>query len=325
MPRVSVIIPTYNRAHLIAEAIDSVLAQTYRDFELIVVDDASTDRTRDVLEGYGDRIRVIARGANGGAGAARNDGIRESVGEFIAFLDADDLYLPTRLEAAVKFLDEHAEYGASYAEMLFVYPNGERPERLYVASKGGGCSGDIFDAVLRQGVISTQTVTIRRGVLDRVGTFDETLPSGQDWDLWWRLARATRIGYIDELACVYRVTPDGLSRSGVRAAASWVRRDRKALATFPDLTPSQRRLLNLRLYLDLRYLAFYLAARGRHREEHRACLSALKTACASRLWLPASKALVSLVVGQHAAKWAQMLRDRGRRAAVPYQGSARKA
>lgn len=310
MPRVSVIIPTYRRAHLVRESIDSVLAQTYRDFEVIVVDDASPDATRAVLESYGDRIRVIYREQNGGAGAARNDGLRASSGEFIAFLDADDMYLPTRLASAVVALDAHPEYGAVYAEVRFTDPSGEQPPFLWVERMGGGRSGWILDEVLQRGLICTQSVTIRRSVLDRVGFFDESLRSGQDWDLWWRIARVAQIGYVDEVVCTYRITPDGLSRMGVTSAESWVRRDRNALANYTDLTPRQQRLLRRRLYLDLRYQASYLAAQGQLRKARAASREALRVALAAGLWGSALKAAAGLATGERSSLWVQTLRSR---------------
>jgi glycosyltransferase involved in cell wall biosynthesis len=310
MARVSVIIPTYNRAHIVREAVDSVLAQTYRDFEIIVVDDASSDATRSALESYQGKIQAIFCETNGGAGAARNVGIRASSGEFVAFLDADDLYLPTRLETAVEALDGHPEYGAVYAEVRFTDPSGKQAPFLWVDRMGGGRSGWIFEEVLLRGIICTQSITVRRSILDRVGPFDVTLRSGQDWDLWWRIARVTQIGYLDEVVCTYRITPDGLSRMGVAAAESWVCRDRKALATFTDLTPRQKRLLHLRLYRDLRYQALYLAAQSRPREARASSREALRVALSAKLWGPALKAVAGLVTGERSSLWAQALRAR---------------
>ncbi len=310
MPRVSVIIPTYNRAHIVKESVDSVLAQTYRDFEIIVVDDASSDDTRSALESYQGRIRAIFRETNGGAGAARNIGIAASSGEFVAFLDADDLYLPKRLECAVAALDAHPEYGAVYAEMRLTDPSGKQAPFLWVERMGGARSGWIFEEVLLRGIICTQTITTRRSLLDQVGPFDVTLRSGQDWDLWWRIARVTQIGYVDEVVCTYRVTPDGLSRMGVTAAESWIRRDRKALATFTDLTPRQRKLLHLRLYRDLRHQALYLAAKSRSREARASAREALQVALSARLWGSALKAAAGFVTGERSSLWAQSLRIR---------------
>jgi len=247
MPRVSVIIPTYNRAHVVGEAIDSVLAQTYQDFEIIVVDDGSTDNTREVLEDYArrhpDKMRVIYRQTNGGAGAARNDGIRASQGEYIAFLDSDDLYLPNRLESAVRFLDEHPEYGAAYAEVRHLGLGATASSGLWVAAHGGGRSGHIFAALCDHQMITTPTVTIRRSALERAGSFDEQILSGQDTEMWWRVARQTPIGYVDAVVAAFRAARGSLCRSGSRSTAHWVRLGDNALRSYRGLTRSEQRAL----------------------------------------------------------------------------------
>jgi len=315
MARVSVIIATYNRAHVVSEAIDSVLAQTYRDFEVIVVNDASTDNTVQVLGRYGNQIRYLRRETNGGCAAARNDGIRASTGEFIAFLDSDDLYEPNRLESAISFLDKHEEYGAVYAEMLRVDPSGQLPTLRWVATRGGGRGGWIFDALLQHAQMMTPAITIRRGVLARVGLFDETLRSGFDTDLWWRIARETQIGYLDEIACTYRFTPRSLHQSGSRATESRARVCRKALDTYAGLTARQRRLIRLALSENLRTYAGDLAAEGRAREARAACLLAVKEALGARMWVSALKGMAAIVLGSQGRQLVRRLRAqfRGRR------------
>jgi len=308
MARVSVIIATYNRAHVVSEAIDSVLAQTYRDFEIIVVDDASTDNTAEVLARYGDQIRYIRRQTNGGCAATRNDGIRASTGEFIAFLDSDDLYEPNRLESAISFLDKRGEYGAVYAEMLRVNPDAYPASQHWVAARGGGCSGWVFDALLEHAQIMTPAITIRREVLARVGLFDETLRSGFDSDLWWRIARTTQIGYVDEIVCTYRVTPRSLCQSGSRTSGSWVRLCRKALDTYEGLTAHQRRLITQRLSAELRLYACHLAREGRHREARAACLEAVQVALAAGLWVSALKGMAGFVLGRPAGETVRNLK-----------------
>ncbi len=310
MPRVSVIIPCYNRAHVIREAIDSVLAQTYRDYEIVVVDDASTDDSREVVAAYGDRVRLVARAANGGIAAARNDGILHSRGELVAFLDSDDLWEPRRLETAVAFLDAHPGYGAVYGDMRCVWPEGGPSTDHCVADMGGGRSGWIFEDLLRHALISTLTITIRREVLDRVGLFDESLPPAEDQDLWWRIAREAPIGFVPETVATARFYSDGLSRSGTRASRNWVRCCRKALRVFPDLTPRQRRLLHLRLYGMLRAHAIHLAREGREQEARRADWEAVRAAAAARSPAHLLKAAAVFLAGSPGRRWAQRLRAR---------------
>jgi len=208
MCRVSVIIPTYNRAHIVGEAIDSVLAQTYRDFEIIVVDDASTDNTQEVLARYlsehGERIRYIRRETNGGAGAARNDGIRASAGEFIAFLDSDDLYLPRRLEAAVAFLNQNADLGGVYTDCQALGPDGQIIARSMVGATSSRKRIRTWRDVACYEPMNTDTITIRRQCLQQVGLFDERLRRGQDSDLWLRLSYHYPVGQWPEVLVIWR-------------------------------------------------------------------------------------------------------------------------
>ncbi len=314
MPRVSVIIPTHNRAHVLGEAIESVLAQTYRDFKLIVVDDASTDGTAEVLARYtgeyGEKIRALRRQENGGAGVARNDGLRASRGEYIAFLDSDDLFLPARLESAVRFLDQRQHFGAVYSEMLCV---GFHPKRceFWAASRGGGRSGRVFEALVERDLVKTPTLTVRRHLLLQVGGFNEALASGQDADLWWRLARETEFGFVDEVGSIYRTADGSLCRLGARSSGSWVRRTRNALATYPDLTTRERRALCATLSANLRAHGYHLAQEGMAREARQVWRESLRVSLASALWSALPRAAAPLVFGARAEGWGRALRREG--------------
>ena len=191
MPRadlVSVVIPTYNYAHFVADAVDSALAQTHEPVEVIVVDDGSTDDTAAVLGRFGERITTI-RKPNGGLSSARNAGIRAARGDFIAILDADDVWMPDKVQRQLALLRDHAGAGAigCGAELvdgqgrlksirLFPAPSGGRPERLRAVLLreqwvGGSGSGALIPAQ----------------VLERVGLFDEELTAAEDWDMWLRI------------------------------------------------------------------------------------------------------------------------------------------
>ena len=191
-PQVSVIIPTYNRAWVIEEAIDSVLAQDYTEFELIVVDDGSTDHTSDVLDAYGNDIKVLSQ-KNKGVSVARNRGIAEASGNFIAFLDSDDLWHPQKLSSQIDFFNQTPDALICQTEEVWIR-NGLRvnPKKRHKKP-----SGMIFKPSLKLCLVSPSAVMIRRHLFDRVGGFDETLPACEDYDLWLRISCRFPIYLID--------------------------------------------------------------------------------------------------------------------------------
>lgn len=201
-PVVSVVIPVYNRARVLPRALDSVLAQTHQDFEILVVDDGSTDAVATVVDGYRSaRIRLIRLGGRFGAARARNVGIREARGEWVAFLDSDDEWLPPKLEtqlARVRSADR--QVALVYGLRLITDHRGNQTwshrESLH--------EGAVFDALLRGGWTPPPSVVmVRRSALMTVGGFDETLPSFQDYDLWLRLAQVDyRFAAVDAVLAV---------------------------------------------------------------------------------------------------------------------------
>jgi len=182
-PQVSVIIPTYNRGWIIHEAIDSVLAQDYTEFELIVVDDGSSDHTSDVLDSYRNVIKVLSQ-QNKGVSAARNRGIAKASGKFIAFLDSDDLWLPQKLSRQVEFFNTTPDALICQTEEVWIR-NGLRANPKKRHKKP---SGMIFEPSLALCLVSPSAVMIRRSLLEIVGNFDETLPACEDYDLWLRIS-----------------------------------------------------------------------------------------------------------------------------------------
>ncbi len=184
MPKVSVIIPTYNRMHLIARAIDSVLAQTFTDYEIIVIDDGSKDDTQQILQTYQTKIKYIFQD-NQGISEARNRGIQESKGEYIAFLDSDDWWAPEKLTEQVKILNTHKNIGIVYSRMPIINEKGET-----IGMKPNGASGKNFKELLEiWGDLPTSTVLTRRECFDKVGTFDKDLPPMEDIDMWLRISQ----------------------------------------------------------------------------------------------------------------------------------------
>jgi len=191
-PLVTVIIPTYNRCARLERAIDSVLAQTFTDYELIVVDDGSEDGTSGLLDGYADRIKVI-RQENRGVSAARNTGILAAKGEFVALLDSDDSWLPGKLERQVAFFDACPEALICQTEEIWVR-NGKRvnPKKRHLKF-----SGMIFEKTLPLCLVSPSAVMLRRALIHEVGLFDESLPACEDYDLWLRITWKYPVHLID--------------------------------------------------------------------------------------------------------------------------------
>jgi glycosyltransferase involved in cell wall biosynthesis len=208
-PLVSVIIPTYNRAVMVGRAIESVLAQVFRNYELIVVDDGSEDGTGRVLSQYRDRITVL-RQSRRGVSAARNLGIRKSKGRLIAFLDSDDLWLPDKLSHQTAFFRDRPEALICQTEEIWIR-NGRRvnPKKRHRKS-----SGDIFLPSLELCLVSPSAVMLRRPLFDDVGCFDESLPACEDYDLWLRISSRHPVYLIDTpLIVKHGGHPDQLSRT----------------------------------------------------------------------------------------------------------------
>ena len=176
-PRISVVIPAYNAAPYIAAAIDSVVGQTYKDLEIIVVDDGSVDNTAAVLQTYGNKVRYV-RQENQGVSSARNHGIRVAQGELIAFLDADDVWFPEKLELQTQFLSAHEEAALVFGDLELV-ANGQVVEPSYLALKkhpwwskpDGVLAKDAFAQLLEENVVSTSTTLVSSRALRQVGTY----------------------------------------------------------------------------------------------------------------------------------------------------------
>jgi len=221
--RVSVIIPTYNRASAVCEAIGSVLDQTYGDLEVLVVDDGSTDGTAGIVaETFGPdpRVKVLSR-PNGGPAAARNHGIRQARGELIAFLDSDDLWEPDKLELQVAQLDAEPDVALSFTDRISQDAPGGRTR--FRETGFDGRTG-IASLVAGNIPISTPCVVVRRAVLESVGLFDETFTCAEDWDLWLRVLSRHRVAAIDRPLTLIRRRDDSISRTRLMEKwRSWLR------------------------------------------------------------------------------------------------------
>lgn len=205
-PKVSVILPTYNREKLVGAAIQSVLDQTFQDFELIVVDDGSTDRTSEVVQSFSSsKVRYIFQ-SNQGRSNARNHALSLAQGQYIAFLDSDDLYLRGKLELQVAYLDKHPEFGMIYTSAFCIDKDGALLNNVYEAIVSGWIYKEI--AFFVPVTITLPTVMARREVFDTVGGFDEKMERFEDTDIWRRISKRYQIGALHERTCHLRTHPD---------------------------------------------------------------------------------------------------------------------
>jgi glycosyltransferase involved in cell wall biosynthesis len=208
-PAVSVIIPTHNRAGWVVQAVESVLKQSFDDWELIVVDDGSSDETWAVLKPFRDRIRYLYQ-SNRGVSSARNLGLKKAEGEWLAFLDSDDLWMPEKLERQMDFFSNHPEALICQTAELWLR-NGRR---VNPRKKHQKFSGDIFAPSLKLCLVSPSAVMIHRDLFQKVGFFDESFPACEDYDLWLRISARHPIYLMDQTLVIKRGGhPDQLSRT----------------------------------------------------------------------------------------------------------------
>lgn len=240
MPLVSVIIPVYNGEKYIEEAMNSVYAQTFRDFELIVINDGSTDCIEGRLEKYRNRMIYLAQ-ENRGISAARNHGLQVARGTLIAFLDADDIWLPQKLERQVEFARAHPEYGIVAADVEAFDKRGIL--NCSVKNRYPISNGYVMEKLLFYNWIGTSAAMVQRECFEKVGTFDEE-PGilGEDWMMWVRIAAQYPIYFIDEVLVRHRVHPESISHSDPEAQflnlfrnLEKLRTSIPQLATRPDL------------------------------------------------------------------------------------------
>jgi glycosyltransferase involved in cell wall biosynthesis len=209
-PLVSVILPTYNRAFSLERAIRSVLRQTFQDFELILIDDGSTDNTQDIIQSIKDpRIRYLQLEANKGAGAARNIGILASSGKYIAFQDSDDEWLPKKLEIQIKMFNENPASSPDLGVVYTQFWREGRRRRSFFQVKGS--QGNIQSDLMKGNFITTQSALVKRSCIERAGAFDPKLPCLLDWELWMRVSSYYSFAFIPEPLVRLYFSPDGIS------------------------------------------------------------------------------------------------------------------
>jgi glycosyltransferase involved in cell wall biosynthesis len=218
MATVDVIIPAYNAAKYLPAALESVGSQTFKNWQIVLVDDGSTDNTAEVvapfLDRFGPRMRYIKQ-ENHGMSAARNTAVRSSTSEYIALLDADDVWMPCRLSASLEVLAERPKAGLAYGQVTRIDPEGGIVSDWLgnLTNSEGSIAPHIY---MRTVELPCPTITVRRRCLDDVGLFDETMRATEDRDLWLRIALRHEIAFVPKIIACYRASPGSMSTNSQR-------------------------------------------------------------------------------------------------------------
>lgn len=287
-PRVTIVIPTYNRAALVVEAIESVLGQSYRDLEVIVSDDGSDDDTALRVQAFGAPVRYLGLEHAGRTGRTRNRGIEAARGELIALLDDDDLWEPDKLAKQVKLLDRDG-LDLVYTDRRVEHDENSRSETA--ASVDLASPDRLLDPVSRGQFPHVCSLLVRRALLQQVGGFDETLETGEDMDMWLRLAPIARAGRVPEPLLVIRRRPGSLSEKSIPAAfRNAILVMERALAA-GGMSRSQRWLGRATVARYEARLATVLTGCGELSAARRTALRAVRHAPASReAWVALARA-----------------------------------
>lgn len=213
MALIDVVMPTYNAAAYIGEALDSIFSQGDYAFRVIVVNDGSTDNTEQVLQPWMDRIAYFSK-PNEGVVKTRNYALDRLEGDFVAFLDADDVWLPGKIEKQLAILNSNAEIGGVYGNANLIDSEGKADGRSYIKQEiREELVPDLYAYLFLKDPIPTSNLILRRAVLEQAGRFDPALPGTEDYDMWLRVARLTLLHYIDEPLSLYRVHGSNISRN----------------------------------------------------------------------------------------------------------------
>lgn len=250
-PTVSVIIPTYNRAELVGRAIQSVLDQTYQDFEIIIVSDGSTDNTDEVVNRYKDtRIVYLRHNKNRGGSAARNTGINIAKGQYIGLLDSDDEWLPQKLEKQVDKLQMLPnKVGVVYSGFYYVSEkNGQNLSKVVPTLRG-----NVYDNLLQGCILGGPTPLVRKLCFEKAGFFEEALPSCQDWDMWIRLSKYYEFDFVPDFLAKHYVHGDQIStdlRAKIKAREWIVKKYQTDLLKNPSILSRHLKRLGVLYCLD---------------------------------------------------------------------------
>jgi glycosyltransferase involved in cell wall biosynthesis len=245
-PLVSIIIPAYNAEKYIERSIDSALRQTYKNIEIIVVDDGSTDKTAEVLKLYNDPRIVYRYQKNQNQSVARNNGIAISKGEYVTFLDTDDIYLPEKVEKSVDFFCQNPSYSIAYCNVLHFFS--QNPSKFY-RLKYTGYAGDVLERLLKGSFININSIMISRDLFKKNGiTFTEKRYYPEDYELYLRLALlGYRFGYIDSDLVIVEVRSDSITSMNVQVIVkkNTIEMIQRISAQMPERTELQKTIANL--------------------------------------------------------------------------------
>jgi glycosyltransferase involved in cell wall biosynthesis len=261
MARLSVIIPSYNGSRYLAQAIESVLEQSFRDLEIVVVDDGSTDSAvLEVAQGYGAPVRYLAMASNAGLAAARNTGIRATESEFVALLDDDDWWEPEKLALQLAEFERDPVVELVYSDLAVHYDDGSFLES-FLRSRPLAGSGYLFDEYLQSKFIIPSSVVLRRSCLQRVGLFDEEMRSLEDCDFFLRFCLTGKAALVNR-PLLHRRQRAGNMTSDADLATRYALRFQENALKLPGLSPERRRALRRQASVDyLKRGAYCLDAR----------------------------------------------------------------
>jgi glycosyltransferase involved in cell wall biosynthesis len=217
MQLISVIIPVYNGEKTISYTIESIINQTYKDLEIIVVDDGSTDSTLEIVKRFSDSRLHIFSYSQTGVAASRNQGLDKALGKFVSFIDADDLWTPDKLEDQFKVLQEHPKAAVAYSWTDYIDGEG----KIVKSGQRVTVTGDVYNKLLLGNFLENgSNPLIRREAMDTVGGFDESLAATQDWDMWLRLAACYEFVVVPKVQILYRISGNSMSANVLRQEAA---------------------------------------------------------------------------------------------------------
>ena len=272
---VDVIVPCYNVERRVRRALDSVLCQTHQDFSIYAVDDGCTDNTVQVLKTYAPRCILISQ-AHAGPAAARNRAIRESVSPFVAFIDADDEWLPDKLERQLAFLRQNESLGMVCSHCLISESGTEKSWDALASSVPH--SGRLFQHLVRNCFAFTPAVVVRRRCLEEIGLFNEALPVSEDFNLWLRIAARWEIAVVPEVLAIVKKRPGSLSVSipARERLHSGVLSLEHVRSSCSDLSPVEQHALRLALAERIYFYGSYLLSAGATTASRKHLASALQ-------------------------------------------------